>query len=377
MNVATSSFDDWESQAQVDACLAANDVSHTQVSRWRRELKILPEVLQIPHQYRGSEIRYSLGTCAQIAAASRLFKINNRAEYVGRQLWWDDFPVDEKYWRPQLVKSALLFDKTIARIRQYQISADARTNELTLQERLARSRRSNIVLSRIRARLSSQYLAAHFGVLLSVVSGDFTGFALPGANENEAFDRRATIDALDIRTSVSDSVLGQKLRFTTVLPVVFQVMTKSLESDTLLDIAQGPEQVISNARDDVRNAFRIALAFHEAMTWIYGPKAFGLRLAAWIAKKQPQLLVNMMILGFAMLRRKSNQFISSAEIKELAIKAEQARYDSLRIRELGRGDPRFATVFSPRRVRQGMRDVPSYNGWIKEIELARDRAGSS
>jgi len=296
-------------------------------------------------------------------------------EYVGRQLWWEGFRVDEKYWRPQLEKSARLFDRTVLRIVSYQ-SLDDSTGA-TLQERIARSKRSNIILSRIRARLSSQYLAAHFGVLLTVATGDFTGFAQPGPNEKEAFDRRATIDALDLRTSESDTALGQKLKFTTVLSTVFQVMAKAFESGTLLDIAVGPAHAISSAREDVRNALRIAFALHKATAWIYGPRAFGLRLAAWIAKKQPPLLVDMMILGFAMLRRKSNQFYSSAEISDFANKAEQARCDSLRIRELGTSDPRFSRVFSPKRVRQGLRDMPSYNNWIKEVELARLGGGPS
>jgi len=371
MSVTKSRLVQWETQAEIDACLLANDVSPTQLARWRREFKLFPEVEQVSRQYRGSETRYPLGTCAQIAAAARLFKIRNRAEYVGRQLWWEGFPVDEKYWRPRLEKSARLFDRTVSRILRFQ-SSDGDTG-MTLQERMARTRRTNIVLSRIRGRLSaqSQSLSAHFGVLLSVATGDFTGFALRGPNETKAFDQTATIVALDIGNSESDVVLSQKLRFTTVLPIVLQAMASAFESHTFLDVALGPEQVISSARDDVRNALRIAVAMYEATAWIYGKKAFGLRLAAWIAKKKPPLLVDMMILGFTMVRRKSNQFYSSAEIADLAHKAEQARCDSLRIRELGRSDPRFAKVFLPKRVRQGLRDMPSYNNWIKEIGAVR------
>ena len=72
-----------------------------QVRRWRRE-GLLPDVVQDQQAYRGSVVLYPKGTCAQIRAASALFKQKNRVDYVGLRLWRLGFPVDEKYWRPRL-----------------------------------------------------------------------------------------------------------------------------------------------------------------------------------------------------------------------------------------------------------------------------------
>ena len=87
---------DRESQAEVDAVLAETGVTMDQVRRWRRE-GLLPDVVQDQQAYRGSVVLYPKGTCAQIRAASALFKQKNRVDYVGLRLWMHGFPVDEKY----------------------------------------------------------------------------------------------------------------------------------------------------------------------------------------------------------------------------------------------------------------------------------------
>ncbi len=52
---------EWESQAEVDACLAEMGVTKDQVVRWRRE-GLLPEVRQVPDAYHGSVVLYPRGT---------------------------------------------------------------------------------------------------------------------------------------------------------------------------------------------------------------------------------------------------------------------------------------------------------------------------
>jgi hypothetical protein len=55
----------WESQADVDACLLETGVTMDQVRRWRREGLLPKDVEQLwPDAYHGSETRYPVGTCA-------------------------------------------------------------------------------------------------------------------------------------------------------------------------------------------------------------------------------------------------------------------------------------------------------------------------
>jgi hypothetical protein len=91
-------------------CWAETGLTMDQVRRWRRE-GLLPEVVQDQQAYRGSVVLYPKGTCAQIRAASALFKQKNRADYVGVRLWRLGFPVDEKHWRPRLQRQGRTLDR--------------------------------------------------------------------------------------------------------------------------------------------------------------------------------------------------------------------------------------------------------------------------
>jgi hypothetical protein len=137
MDQCQSSSANWETQAQVGVCLVATGTTMHQVRRWRRE-GLLPDVIQDATGYAGSIVRYPTGSCAQIAAAARLFRVKNRVPYVGWQLWWEGFPVDEKHWRPLLTEKARFLDRTVVRTRAYLAQDETRENGRTLQERLAR-----------------------------------------------------------------------------------------------------------------------------------------------------------------------------------------------------------------------------------------------
>jgi hypothetical protein len=103
----------------------------------------------------------------------------------------------------------------------------------------------------------------------------------------------------------------------------------------------------------------------------YGPTAFGLRLGAWIAKKKPDLLLHIAILGFARLRRTSDLLLPSEKIGALADQAEVNWKMSLKLKELARTRPEFRYLFTPKRFRQAFQDQSALNRFLKEIEAAR------
>jgi hypothetical protein len=88
----------WETQAEIDACLAETSVTKDQVARWRR-LGLLPKGLEQDQlTYHGSVMRFPIGTGAQIKAAKALFEEKNRVSYVALRLWRRGFPVSDKHW---------------------------------------------------------------------------------------------------------------------------------------------------------------------------------------------------------------------------------------------------------------------------------------
>lgn len=81
MAMATATAPDrtvkWETQAELDDCLAECGVTKDQVVRWRR-LGLLPKDVEQDSDYHGSVVRFPVGTCAQIKAASALFQHASR-----------------------------------------------------------------------------------------------------------------------------------------------------------------------------------------------------------------------------------------------------------------------------------------------------------
>ncbi len=104
---------------------------------------------------------------------------------------------------------------------------------------------------------------------------------------------------------------------------------------------------IGLARDDARNSLAIALNLYEATRWIYGDGAFGLRLAAWIARKAPDILVDTMTLLIFRLREVPGAMLPSDEIAEMAEQARKVCLDSKNLEWRWRNDPRFSEISAP------------------------------
>jgi hypothetical protein len=373
MNGTNQDRSGWETEEQVSACLVENDVSRAQIARWRR-VGLLPDVEQVQNAYRGSTVLYPPGTCKQIAAAARLFREKNRADYVGRMLWWEGFPVDKRYWKPDLIRLAVWVDRICILIKPLMHRED--DNLPTLPERLSASNHPDIIFSRVRPRLDREELQSFLRVALDTATGEFDRFEEPEGDDRSSFDEAAIVSGLDIAASGTHSILGQRLKIKDGIENTLRALAKVIRVKWFSDVATGPEEIIFAARNDLRNDLRIGLALYEAFEWIYGRHAFGLRHVAWIAKKRPVRMFGVAIIGFALLRQSSNELLPSEEISRLADQAELVLGYSRQLRQLWKSDPRFKNVLNPKRVREGLRDQPSLNNWKREIAAAAGKPSS-
>lgn len=373
MQVSESTPENWETQAEVNQCLLQTGVSASKMARWRHE-GLLPGVSQIPKTYHGSEVLYPAGTCRQIAAAARLFNVKSSVAYVGWQLWWEGYPVHERYWRPRLEKRARDIDKGLGLIRKYSVRDELQLHKKTLQERVADSSATNIVMSRIRGRQADEALSTTLATLIQVAAGEFQQFSIvDGGAANIHSDEARTIEALDLDASTTDVVLDQRLKLTSALPGVLAAISRAFRSGPFTDVLTLPESEIFQARDDIRNGFRMYVAMHDTLKWIYGSAAFGLRLGAWIGKKRPDFLMPLIIIGFVRVRRMHNDLYSSEKIADMADQAELNLRLALQWWGLA-ARPEFKGIITPKRFRRALQNQPALNQFMKEIELARLRA---
>ena len=359
---------DRERQAEVDAVLAETGRTMDQVKRWRHE-GLLPDVIQEQQAYRGSVVLYPKGTCAQIRAASALFKQKNRVDYVGLRLWRLGFPVEEKHWRPRLQRQARMLDRVIPLVMRLVVRFDPDEQVETLYDYAARRLEptDDIILSRIKGRSDFESLPTVLRVIGNVGTGEFDGFEALIAGEEQTSDKAFTIRAFDLANAGSHSILGRKLNLIELLPSGLKNVSAAISMGNFERVANAPAEEIARARDDAKKSAAIALHLYEANRWIYGDGAFGLRLAAWIARKAPDVLVDTTTLLVFRLREVPDAILPSDEIAELAQQALKVWLFSKRHEWHWRNHPRFSKILHPKRIKLAFADEIALKRWQSEL----------
>ena len=124
---------------------------------------------------------------------------------------------------------------------------------------------------------------------------------------------------------------------------------------------------IARARDDAKNSVAIALHLYEANRWIYGDGAFGLRLAAWIARKAPDVLVDTTTLLMFRLREVPGAILPSDKIAEMAENARKVCLYSKRHEWHWHNDPSFSKILHPKRIKSAFADEIALKQWQREL----------
>jgi hypothetical protein len=239
-----------------------------------------------------------------------------------------------------------------------------------LQERAARHPASDIILSRIKGRLGTEELASFFRVLIEIGTGELVNFEHRAKDETRSPGEAAIIEAFDFDKAESHKILGKKFNFIDVLPLALNNAAIAMSMGNFARAADAPVEEIATARDDARNTFQIALSLFEAFEWIYGPEAFGLRFAAWFARKAPDALIDGLVLGVLRLRAVPDAILPSEQIAEMAKQAKEVRDSSKRLEHLWQHDPRYKRVLDPKRIRAAFADHIMLNRWKEEVKAA-------
>jgi hypothetical protein len=283
-------------------------------------------------------------------AASVLFEEKNRVDYVGKGLWRQGFPVDEKFWRPRLKFMGRVADRIARLFPGFVDRFDRPSSPVTLGEAAAVKigKARDIVLSRIKRRVGVDRLPAFVHVMEEVGRGDFVSFGHVVAREEATSGRSVVVDALDLQPSGRDSILGHKLNLLRLLPTGLDNVSTAISMGHFAAIADAPAEEIAKARDDARNGVLIGFYLYETNRWIYGDGAFGLRLLAWIARKAPDPMIDGMTLLMFRLRQVPDAILPSDKIAEMAKQAREVWISSRKLEWLWRNDPRFSEILSPK-----------------------------
>ena len=107
-----------------------------------------------------------------------------------------------------------------------------------------------------------------------------------------------------------------------------------------------------------------------------GLSAYG--LLAWIARKAPDALVDVMMLLMFRLRQVPDAILPSDEIAEMAKQARDACINSKQLERLWRSDPRFSEILDPKRIKSAFVDEICLEALAARIECDyRSRSGKT
>jgi hypothetical protein len=347
----------WETREDINAAVRAagsEEPSRFQLERWRNA-RLLPPARQLRDAYRGSSVEYPPGTARQTVRLMELLRDNETFKYVGWELWWEGFEVGEEYWKPKLQDAATSGDLGITKLKPLVAlwrSGEGDEDE-TVFETLQRQIPASALAPQIARRLSAAEMAAYLRILAHVAGAKFSKFDDEPHPESLS-EYEIVVSGLDIENSGNyergppgkskpkpDEVFGQNMNFIQVLPGVLRVMAQTLRRNTLSDALKFPLEELLAARDDVCGALAISRDFYEATKWIYGNRAFGMRLAAGLSRSAASQR-GLLVLGFTLLRRSRYPFISSDQIAALARQAAAAKRDILRLKEIAKTNPLLA-----------------------------------
>jgi hypothetical protein len=358
----------WITQDQLIAELSAADlrITRRQLERWRNA-KLIPPVKQEPLSNGGSVVWYPPGSIEHIREAGTIRP--RRFEHVGWELWWRGYPVPERYWRPVLDSTDKALRKAVRLLKplidppDHDEQATAETNPFA---EIPSEALRDFPLLHILRRVLSGTVPALLRSITEVATGDHIDFAEP-EDGDLAVDENTAFTAFDFAASESLRITGKQFKFRAALgPVLRAISDRDIDRYRLAS-----EQEICAARDDVRRALNLARDFHEATAWIYGPNAFGLRLAALLARKAPRPLKAGIVLLFLNVRSNSNIFYSSDVIAKMESDTKSLLIHSLELKRLSL-DPNFRKILHPKRLRDAMTSADNINDWKREFARARN-----
>jgi hypothetical protein len=378
----------WETREDINAAVRAagfEGPSSFQLERWRNAHLLLP-ARQLPDAYRGSRVEYPPGTARQTARLMELSGANERFKYVGWELWWEGFDVGEEYWKPKLEEAAATGDRGIRKLKSLLARwwSDEEEEDESVFEKVQRQIPATALAPQIARRLTSAEMATYLRMLANVGGGKFSKFE-DNPDPESLSEYEIVVSALDFENAGNyeknppgkskpkpDQALGKDVNFIQVLPEVLSVIARILRRTTLSDALKFPQEQLLAARDDLRGALAISRDFYEATKWIYGNRAFGMRLAAGLSRSAASQRA-LLVLGFTLLKRSRYAFISSEQIADSAREAAAAKRDLLMLRKIGETDPRLALLITPQALRRAFSDPNEFEAFQRELIAARMR----
>ena len=341
-------------------CAAGYPTTDRQLERWRNEELLLRFGTNV---FRSTPMRHLPDAVAQAIAIHRCLAVKNRFDFAGPLLWAGGFDVGERHYADPLERADRTFRK-ISTFVAWLIKRVERSHpDRTLGDVAGDMRGLTGILAKI-GRLAGDQKPRLINVVADVASGEFKEYDLP-ATDREISTAEVFNKAFGFEPGSQDHVFGSRLRLGISLEERLRNISEMQGSYRLGGFSQ---EEIQSARNDVRDAMKIAICLYDAMAWIYGANAFGLRLPALFMRTVPIHFIFMITLGFARFRKIGAEIYASDEIFNLARQSEAIWLISTHFREMCRTRPDLAYMVSPNRMKASLSSKLEMKNLLKDLE---------
>jgi hypothetical protein len=260
------------------ACMNAHDfmVTKSELARWHRA-GLLPR----PQRYslgrgRGMVSVYPTGTADQLLVLCLIHRSEKRLPYVAWRLWWEGYPVPIPSIRQFLEGARAQWQQGIEEIRQLQEHPEQLSKQL---DRLAVLRFSRRTLARARKRVGRKHFPTFVGVLLSVASGTFEGYAI---NPETGIDERCIVETgFGLQRARTNRLVDAGPWLTGDTGEVLKELSSRLCQHPLgEDLITVSEAELTNAREEVRCFLSAFESMSRTLDRMFSRGAFGFSVFA-------------------------------------------------------------------------------------------------
>lgn len=288
------------------------EISDAKIERWRR-WGLLPRPKQRGKgRGRGSTVVVPPQSAAQAIEIVRLFKIREKRDWVGWQLWLRGFPVDDRYWRPALSAArTMLFEVRNAALEH--ANKEDGPDLIQLREVVLAMTRGTPLYAPL-AKLDREILETLIGFGVDVVQSEFIGFSHESDAKPNQSELQAVLDIFGARASERHSIAGHAIDFKGTIEGILRDLSgvlRNIEPNTT------PLDPSIEIRREFVHAVETATLLYRFGIERFGRGAFGLGTMSRIAANPSISLQAAMLIFWIEMRRTSARLLLPDEIENL------------------------------------------------------------
>ena len=364
--------DEFVTKAELFAAFeqAGVSISEDQLARWRG-WALLPPVRQIGlGRPGGSKAFYPKITIDQAIEAKRLFGKRRAKEFVGFELWWLGFDVDQQYWRPVIDARS----RTIARVvRKISKTLSAARNDDAIADAVYRKIPKSMApqpIKGITRNIRDEDFVDVFHMLLNAIAGTENSLESSHILEEEDHRPRTLSNLLGFSQAETDQILGIKIdvgsAFPSVLKVISSIQYVQETDDAFFDGEKF--QRFNNAKNEVRDILESMRNANEALAWIYGSRAFGLKVARWFPDRAKPTVKGLLALMWMCAREAHpDEFSSNDTIRSMHKDSRTLLCKSHHFKTIIDRNTQLRAVCTPKRLKKAFSSKSEYNRLLSEL----------